>query len=101
MQLKQKRLLHQGAVQPLIWWHSPFDEVLDATEPTPRGLLRNIDLNLDPTDEEDEITVPPQAQSIQRLVPLQPLRDHLLHFLGAWELPDMNNMEMGPVQFAL
>ena len=47
------------------------DEVPNATEAkvatTPvsnaRASLRNIDLNLDPTDEEDEITVRPQAQS--------------------------------------
>jgi len=45
------------------------DEVSDATEAkeaTPvtsaRACLRNIDLNLDPVDE-DEVTVPPQAQS--------------------------------------
>ena len=47
------------------------DEVLGAAEAkestTPmssaRASLRNVDLNLDPTDEEDEITVRPQAQS--------------------------------------
>ena len=40
-------------------------EAKESTTPmsNARASLRNIDLNLDPTDEEDEITVRPQAQS--------------------------------------
>jgi len=98
------------------------DEVPNATEAkvatTPvsnaRASLRNIDLNLDPTDEEDEVTVPPQAQlpapatsSVAATagpgpsVPRSKEGAKLKDFLGAWELPDMNKMEMDPVQFAL
>jgi hypothetical protein len=102
------------------------DEVPNATEAkvatTPvsnaRASLRNIDLNLDPTDEEDEVTVPPQVQlsapatssaaatagpgpSAGPSVPRSKEGAKLKDFLGAWELPDMNKMEMDPVQFAL
>jgi hypothetical protein len=102
------------------------DEVPNATEAkvatTPvsnaRASLRNIDLNLDPTDEEDEVTVPPQVQlsapatsstaatagpgpSAGPSVPRSKEGAKLKYFLGAWELPDMNKMEMDPVQFAL
>ena len=98
------------------------DEVSNVTEAkqdtTPmsnaRPSLRNIDLNLDPIDEEDEVTVPPQPQlsapatscdaataapgpSVPRLREGAKLKD----FFGAWELADMNKMEMDPVQFAL
>jgi len=105
------------------------DEVSNATEAkeatTPvsnaRASIRNIDLNLDPTDDEDDVTVPPQAQlsapatssaaatagpgpsaagpgpSVPRSKEGAKLKD----FLGAWGLPDMSNMEMDPVQFAL
>jgi len=101
------------------------DEVPNATEAkaatTPvsnaRASLGNIDLNLDPTDEEDEVTVPPQAQlpapatssvaatagpaSAGPSVPRSKEGAKLKDFLGAWELPDMNKMEMDPIQFAL
>ncbi|CAD6333412.1 unnamed protein product [Miscanthus lutarioriparius] len=102
------------------------DEVPNATEAkaatTPvsnaRASLRNIDLNLDPTAEEDEVTVPPQAQlpapatssvaatagpgpSAGPSVPRSKEGAKLKDFLGAWELPDMNKMEMDPIQFAL
>lgn len=94
------------------------DEVSDATEvkeATPvssaRASLRNIDLNLDPDDEDDKVTVPPQAQSsapatssaLATAGPSVPWSNggaKLKDFLG-WQLPDMNKMAMDPVQFAL
>jgi len=122
------------------------DEVSDATEAkeaTPvtsaRACLRNIDLNLDPVDE-DEVAVPPQAQSSAPAtnsaaanleltapatssaaanlgltapatsssaatagpsVPRSKEGAKLKEFLGGWELPDMNKMDVDPAQFAL
>ncbi|PUZ65406.1 hypothetical protein GQ55_3G220500 [Panicum hallii var. hallii] len=138
------------------------DEISDATEAkeaTPvssaRACLRNIDLNLDPVDEDDDgVTVPPQAQSSAPAtnsaaanlgltapatssaaanlgltapatssaaanlgltapatssaaatagpsVPRSKEGAKLKEFLGGWELPDMNKMDMDPAQFAL
>ncbi|XP_039800429.1 dr1-associated corepressor homolog isoform X2 [Panicum virgatum] len=122
------------------------NEVSDATEAkeaTPvtsaRACLRNIDLNLDPVDE-DEVAVPPQTQSSAPAtnsaaanleltapatssaaanlgltapatsssaatagpsVPRSKEGAKLKEFLGGWELPDMNKMDVDPAQFAL
>jgi hypothetical protein len=123
------------------------DEVADATEAkeaTPvssaRASMRNIDLNLDPADEDDEVAVPPEAQpsapatvpAAANLGPAPPATSSasvnlglttpaassaaatagpsvpgpkegakLKDLLGGWELPDMNKMDMDPIQFAL
>jgi Dr1-associated corepressor len=66
-----------------------------------RDSLRNIDLNLDPTDEDDEVIVLPQAQlsapatsstvaiaGPRPSVPRPKEGAKLKDFLGAWELPD-------------
>jgi hypothetical protein len=108
-----------------------ISDVTEAKEATPvssaRACLRNIDLNLDPVDEDDDgVTVPPQAQSSAPAtssaaanlgltapatssaaatagpsVPRLKEGAKLKEFLGGWELPDMNKMDMDPAQFAL
>lgn len=95
------------------------DRVLDTSETkehTPlsnaRASLRNIDLNLDLADYEED-TVAPQVQPSAPVVTVAPqvqtpgpsvsqLKEEVetKNFLG-WQMPEMNKMAMDPVQFAL